>query len=61
MPHIQAWVANSYSANRHGTTHNIPYLELEIRQDLISTSEDILDVAHRITRALHVFFPKTDD
>ena len=50
-----------YSANRHGTTHNIPYLELEIRQDLISTSEDILDVAHRITRALHVFFPKTDD
>ncbi|MEE2787325.1 MAG: N-formylglutamate amidohydrolase [Myxococcota bacterium] len=48
-----------YSANRHGEAHGIPYLELEIRQDLISTPAEIVSVAHRITRALRVFFPKS--
>ncbi len=44
-----------YSANRHGGHFEIPYLELEIRQDLISHPESIADVGGRIARALSSF------
>ena len=47
-----------YSAHRHGQHHQIPYLELEIRQDLLSSSENIQSVAQRIARALNVFRPQ---
>ncbi len=46
-----------YSANRHGTTHEIPYLELEVRSDLIDTPARADAVAERIARALAVYAP----
>jgi predicted N-formylglutamate amidohydrolase len=41
-----------YSANRHGVRHGVPYLEIEIRQDLISSSSNARRVARRIWKAL---------
>jgi predicted N-formylglutamate amidohydrolase len=41
-----------YSAWRHGTNHNVPYLELEIRQDLIDTKEKAEAVATKVGNAL---------
>ncbi len=49
-----------YSATRHGATQGVPYLELEIRQDLIGNEVDIADVSNRIGRALRVFEPGRD-
>ena len=46
-----------YSATRHGTTLGVPYLELEIRQDLIGDDAGVNQVAQRIRRALKVFEP----
>ena len=44
-----------HSANRHGNLHGIPYVELEVRQDLIDTPEKAKAVAARIARALPAF------
>ena len=41
-----------YSANRHGTQHDVPYLELEIRQDLIAAERSARRVAQRVFHAL---------
>ncbi len=41
-----------YSADSHGQHHQIPYLELEVRQDLIGTPKKARNVATRIARAL---------
>jgi predicted N-formylglutamate amidohydrolase len=41
-----------YSARRHGTSHALPYLELEVRQDLIDTPAKARRVAARIAVAL---------
>ncbi len=37
-----------YSANRHGTVHRLPYLELELRQDLIRSDRQAQQVARRV-------------
>jgi predicted N-formylglutamate amidohydrolase len=37
-----------YSANRHGTVHGLPYLELELRQDLIRSDRKAQQVARRV-------------
>ena len=41
-----------YAMSLHGQRHNVVYLELEVRQDLLSTPEDIVDVAERLCDAL---------
>lgn len=41
-----------YSARRHGQTHGVVYLELEVRQDLIATARSADAVAERIATAL---------
>lgn len=41
-----------YSANRHGDRHGLPYLEIEVRQDLLSSERRARRVARRIWRAL---------
>ena len=41
-----------YAMTLHGQRHNVVYLELEVRQDLLQTSADIADVADRLCRAL---------
>lgn len=41
-----------FSAQRHGETHNVIYLELEVRQDLIGTPESARAVGHRVANAL---------
>ncbi len=41
-----------YSANRHGTTHGVPYLEIELRQNLISGREGARRVAGRVAQAM---------
>jgi len=46
-----------YSAMLHGERARIPYLELEIRQDLIRTPESAEEVATRIARSLAVYGP----
>lgn len=38
-----------YAANRHGRFHEVPYIEFEVRQDLITNHEDRV----RISTALH--------
>ena len=38
-----------YAANRHGIFHQVPYIEFEVRQDLISNHKD----RARISAALH--------
>lgn len=37
-----------YSAARHGDTHSLPYLELEVRQDLIRSSRQVQGLARKI-------------
>ncbi len=46
-----------YSAQRHGTAHDIVYLELEVRQDLIDTRAKALATGRRIARALAYYAP----
>jgi len=41
-----------YAPHRHGTAHAIPYIELEVRQDLLDTPEKVEDVASRFITAL---------
>jgi predicted N-formylglutamate amidohydrolase len=41
-----------YSANRHGTTHAVPYLEIEVRQDLIASDRAARGVARKVWRAI---------
>jgi predicted N-formylglutamate amidohydrolase len=44
-----------HSANRHGNLHGIPYVELEVRQDLLDTPAKAEAAAQRIARALTAF------
>lgn len=44
-----------YSAKRHGQVLGVKYLELEIRQDLIDSSDKAQEVADRIARALKAY------
>jgi predicted N-formylglutamate amidohydrolase len=46
-----------YSALRHGTAHDIVYLELEVRQDLIDTPARALATGRRIAQALAHYAP----
>jgi len=41
-----------YAASRHGRAQGCPYLELEVRQDLIATPADAAAVAERLVRPL---------
>lgn len=41
-----------YSANRHGTNHGLPYLEIEVRQDLLASGRLARDVARKVWGAL---------
>lgn len=41
-----------YSAARHGNSAGIPYLEIELRQDLIASERSARAVASRVARAL---------
>lgn len=41
-----------YAARRHGTSHGVPYLELEVRQDLIDSPAKARGVAARVAVAL---------
>lgn len=41
-----------YSANRHGTNHGVPYLEIEVRQDLVRSERHARRVARQMWRAL---------
>jgi predicted N-formylglutamate amidohydrolase len=44
-----------YAAQRHGRAHDVVYLELEVRNDLIATPERARALAPRIARALAVY------
>lgn len=46
-----------YSVARHGRAHDVPFLELEVRNDLIATPESARAVAARIREALRFFEP----
>ena len=46
-----------FGASHNGGRHGVPYLELEIRQDLISHEALIADMADRLWAALKVFQP----
>ncbi len=46
-----------YSARRHGRAHDLVYLELEVRQDLIDTPPKAARVGARVARALDSFRP----
>jgi predicted N-formylglutamate amidohydrolase len=50
-----------YSAERHGAAHDIVYLELEVRQDLIETADSAAAIAARIARALEAYAPTPSD
>ena len=41
-----------YAAHRHGVEQQIPYVEIEFNQSILSSSERITEVASRLTRAL---------
>ncbi len=41
-----------YSANRHGTAHGVPYLEIELRQDLLASRGGALRAARLVGAAL---------
>lgn len=41
-----------YSVERHGTNHDVRFLEIEIRNDLVDTPSGARDVAQRISSAL---------
>jgi predicted N-formylglutamate amidohydrolase len=46
-----------YAAQRHGTAHDIVYVELEVRQDLIDTGCKARAIGQRIARALAYYAP----
>ncbi|MDJ0868828.1 MAG: N-formylglutamate amidohydrolase [Myxococcota bacterium] len=46
-----------YAAQRHGRAHDLVYLELEVRQDLIDTPAKAGAVGKRIAEALAVYAP----
>ena len=46
-----------YSAHRHGTTHDVPYLEIEARQDLLATPAGVEAVARSVCLALEATLP----
>ena len=46
-----------YAATRHGSHFDVPYLEFEIRQDLLQSQESIEAVSEALTSALSVFQP----
>ena len=41
-----------YSANRHGETHALPYLEIEVRQDLVANERLARGMARKVWRAM---------
>ena len=41
-----------YSAHRHGTEKQIPYIELEFNQSILCTPQRIERVAHKVSRVL---------
>lgn len=41
-----------FSANRHGAAHHVPYLEIELRQDLLASRKGALRAAGRVWSAL---------
>ena len=41
-----------YAATRHGTYHRTPYIEFEVRQDLLKDPEGIESMAQLLTAAL---------
>lgn len=41
-----------YSAHRHGHERGLPYVEIELRQDLIASGREAREVARRVWRAL---------
>ena len=47
-----------FGASRNGQRHNIPYLEFELRQDLISTPKDAEAMAKILAESLKAFYPK---
>jgi predicted N-formylglutamate amidohydrolase len=47
----------TYAASRHGRAHGVPYLELEVRSDLIASAGRVAEVATRIARALDAYAP----
>jgi len=49
--------AFTYSVMKHGQAHGVPFVELEVRNDLLATAEQQADVAARIGRALGAFAP----
>lgn len=50
--------AFTYSIMKHGQAHGVPFIELEVRNDLIETAEQQAEVAARIGKALMVFAPR---
>jgi predicted N-formylglutamate amidohydrolase len=50
-----------YSAERHGAAHDIVYLALEVRQDLIASPESADAIAERVARALAAWAPASSD
>ena len=46
-----------YSPWRHGRAHGIPYLELEIRQDLVATRPKLAELGERLSGLLRRFGP----
>jgi len=46
-----------YAARRHGREAQVPYLEIEVRQDLLRGTAPLSQVAARIARALEAFSP----
>jgi predicted N-formylglutamate amidohydrolase len=48
-----------YSAQRHGRAHDIVYLELEVRQDLIDPRAKALATGRRIAQALAYYAPRS--
>jgi predicted N-formylglutamate amidohydrolase len=47
-----------YAASRHGRAHGVPYVEVEVRSDLIDTPARAAAVAVRVARALRVHAPE---
>ncbi|MGB0646384.1 MAG: N-formylglutamate amidohydrolase [Bradymonadia bacterium] len=46
-----------YSATHHGTLHRTPYIEFEVRQDLLTTSTNVNRIATALLDALKLFTP----
>ena len=49
-----------YSAQSHGRKAGVPYIELEIRQDLISTPAGVASITKKLAQALVHFVPGAD-